>query len=1498
MEDPESATPAKLADFEIVRRLGTGGMAEVFLAKRRGAERTFKLLVVKRILPAHGSSRRFRTMFAEEAQLATRLNHPNIVQVYDFQDYGDEGQLLSMEYVDGPDLRLLSRAARQTEQRLPPFVSAFIISEVGKGLHYAHERRGEGGHPLEIVHRDISPQNVLLSMDGAVKVADFGIATANVFRQEPGVLKGKTAYMSPEQASGEAVDRRTDIYSLGVVFHELLTARPLHGSLKSRELLEAVRAGNVEPPSLFVRGVPEELEAIVMKALSRRREDRYATARAMTSEITRVLFKHQQLVDSHTLEEVIQQFLPRDLNAPAQLPREGRQRDYGSHAGDSLSFDTQGSFSSARAGFAGRRADREVRHVAIVTLMIHGREALEQLVGKAQTSRLADQLRSTLDDLAFKHGTRFSWSEDESDEGKTAITLASAQATLGLMTNPSAASSDAARMSIDVHEAIAGACYDLPAQLHASVSIVRGIAEGRRDRAGHLTHHVLQKPAPAVAAALGQSAAAGQTLAAGGIYRLLRRDFVWQEAGSIEMSWEPADTAHNKMRAYKLERQLTQVEKREKISSAPRDLIGRDAELADLHAAYHQAIAGSSAKQTDTAATQARTGQLVTRAIVGEMGIGKSALVTTFLRELPPDARGLRVESSVHNSELPYASAGQWLRELTGIRLEEPIDQAKRTIAEVLGDLPKREHTRGIVRQMAALAVGQFDDAVDEAEADVLRESLATGMLHFFAKAAQRSPLTITIDALQWIDAPSLKILSSLIRRSVRLPVLLLLVTRADRRIARVLDGVVRVELGRLTREHQTRLIEAHVGADEGVAEACAELLPRAAGNPFFLLEMVDALLERGLLDLAKQDDGHVRLVRTDNGDKTETGELPSTLEQLIADRLNELPPNERTIIDWLAVAGGPLSFEELSSLIAGDVADPVVQLVARGMCDSKTATVDVRHPLARDVSYLALSSDEREGMHQQLGELLSQGPLASGLEAAAIAKHFSRGVQRARAANYYLIAADAARSSFQLPLATRYYNAALEALPETDEKRLRPHAKLEEICRIQGRWEDRRRHLLALRQCATRSGNGSWVALALTRHAQFDADKGDSKHALHLAQQAEQVARQTRSIDVQVQAQSLMAEVLGTLEQVEVALKACNRALELAQAPEVKTRIHGDVLRTRATLLLRVGRVQEAIDTNAEAIAIFRLAGARRQEARTKSNLAFSMMAIGNFEDSILLAHEALQLEQSLGGRFQVAKTVSNIAQSYAKLGDTQRALNYFQNALDAHERFRDHDSRADTLLWNAALLVERAEHSKAEQLIEKAEKLNSYRTSTYDEGHARLLRGLIARYRGDCDEAVTQSSRVQQIVGAQSYVSLQLYAMSLEAAARMDNGESDAATVLATTCISAAETMQGCTHSLEVRRLCVETLEAANAPQASDVRTRTCEYVLQLKRNITSNRLRRSFGKRVTAMGLLEVNRDPALSSDSSRLQRPSSSSQEETASPPNGHSIPSQMSSPIKF
>src|SRR5580692_968973 len=309
MASVKPAPPSEIAQFEVVRRLGAGGMAEVFLAKKRGAEGTYKILVLKRILPMHGGSRRFRSMFIEEAHLATRLNHPNVVQVYELEDFGDEGLLLAMEYVEGCDLGRLMSTARARGTRIPPWVGAFIIAEAAKGLHYAHEKRDEAGQPLEIVHRDVSPQNILLSFEGTVKIADFGIASARLFAEEQGVLKGKFGYMSPEQARGESLDRRSDLYALGVVLWEILAGRPIHGGLGGEALLDIVRSAIVEPPTAYAPDVPRELEEIILKALSPQRNERYSTGRELAAAIGRAIVKqgHGELIDASALEVALAQ---------------------------------------------------------------------------------------------------------------------------------------------------------------------------------------------------------------------------------------------------------------------------------------------------------------------------------------------------------------------------------------------------------------------------------------------------------------------------------------------------------------------------------------------------------------------------------------------------------------------------------------------------------------------------------------------------------------------------------------------------------------------------------------------------------------------------------------------------------------------------------------------------------------------------------------------------------------------------------------------------------------------------------------------------------------------------------------------------------------------------------------------------------------------------------------------------------------------------------------
>ncbi|WP_223634230.1 serine/threonine-protein kinase [Corallococcus sp. EGB] len=268
--------------YQLLKRLATGGMAQIYLARRPGSEAPDKLLVLKRILPHLSENDEFVRMFLDEARIAARLAHPNVVQIYDLGAEGDTF-FIAMEYIHGVDARRLWKRSETAGRPLPVPLVCRILLEACAGLDYAHKKTDAAGRPLGIVHRDVSPQNILVTFDGGVKVVDFGIAKAadQATVTRSGVLKGKYSYMSPEQAGGQRVDRRSDVFALGVVLHELLTGGRLFKRHSDMLTLSAVAECNVPVPSQVAPRVPVELDAIVLKALAKEPDARYQHAQEL-----------------------------------------------------------------------------------------------------------------------------------------------------------------------------------------------------------------------------------------------------------------------------------------------------------------------------------------------------------------------------------------------------------------------------------------------------------------------------------------------------------------------------------------------------------------------------------------------------------------------------------------------------------------------------------------------------------------------------------------------------------------------------------------------------------------------------------------------------------------------------------------------------------------------------------------------------------------------------------------------------------------------------------------------------------------------------------------------------------------------------------------------------------------------------------------------------------------------------------------------------------------
>lgn len=307
---PPPTGAEEYGNYFLVEKIAVGGMAELFKAQQRGVQGFQKIVAIKRILPHLVDNEDFATMFIDEAKLAAQLTHPNIVQIFDLGKAGSS-YYIAMEYVNGRDLRTLLRKAKEYGKPFPEAVAAFVTMKVASALDYAHRKRGFDDRELKLVHRDVSPQNVLISTEGAVKLVDFGIAKAatKASHTVAGALKGKLLYMSPEQALGQPLDNRSDLYSLGLVLFEMLTGERCFQADSEMGVLEKVRMGKIGDLRAINPEISPEMVDIVGRALHKSVEQRYASARLLERDLRDLLMKRGHIPAEHDIAEYLEAVL-------------------------------------------------------------------------------------------------------------------------------------------------------------------------------------------------------------------------------------------------------------------------------------------------------------------------------------------------------------------------------------------------------------------------------------------------------------------------------------------------------------------------------------------------------------------------------------------------------------------------------------------------------------------------------------------------------------------------------------------------------------------------------------------------------------------------------------------------------------------------------------------------------------------------------------------------------------------------------------------------------------------------------------------------------------------------------------------------------------------------------------------------------------------------------------------------------------------------------------
>ncbi|NPC71432.1 serine/threonine-protein kinase [Corallococcus exiguus] len=311
--------PTFFGKYLLLERVNVGGMAEVFIAKAFGVEGFERILAIKKILPTMAEDDEFITMFIDEARISVQLNHANIVHIHELGKHED-AYFIAMEYVAGRDVRTLLERYRRRKEIMPTAQAVFIVSKMCEGLDYAHRKKDARGQDLHIIHRDVSPQNILVSYEGEVKIIDFGIAKAANRSQktQAGILKGKFGYMSPEQVRGMPIDRRSDIFAVGVLLYEMLTGEKLFVGESDFSTLEKVRNADIPLPREFNPNISAGLEKVVLKALAREPEDRYQWASDLQEDLMRFLLAGDAIYSSKHLSGFMKEAFAEDMLREAE----------------------------------------------------------------------------------------------------------------------------------------------------------------------------------------------------------------------------------------------------------------------------------------------------------------------------------------------------------------------------------------------------------------------------------------------------------------------------------------------------------------------------------------------------------------------------------------------------------------------------------------------------------------------------------------------------------------------------------------------------------------------------------------------------------------------------------------------------------------------------------------------------------------------------------------------------------------------------------------------------------------------------------------------------------------------------------------------------------------------------------------------------------------------------------------------------------------------------
>ncbi len=1290
--------------YRLLERLGQGGMAEVFKAKSYGVEGFEKVVVIKRILPELAASEQFVEMFIHEAKLAVRLSHANIVQVFDLglapgTVVGGMPQpdayYMAMEYVSGFDLATVVARCRRQQIQVPVEMAVYVAAEVAKGLDHAHRRRDEQNQPLNIVHLDVSPQNVLLSLEGEVKVTDFGIAKARGVIEPNGMedtrarqLQGKFGYMSPEHAAGENVDARSDLFSLGTVLYEMVTGVNPFSAPTSFETLRRVVAVEYPPVELLRPDAPLELVSLLKQSLSPSPEDRFQDAGRMYEALLAFLYSQGRRFSAHDLADFLDRFREPEVATP-NLTLEAD----GAPAHERTPVEVPASRRSSHSSITRMESAAPVLDV----------ERAAEMGERREVTALAIELPGRDDDIFAERAARMIaryggrvltrdpeqvtalFGEGEPDGHDTEV--ATRCALVVLRSLPSERMPGAGLHVGRVHVSVDGRATE-DERLASLVATARDLSRVRE----------------------------GMCAISVTAMRQVRHLFVFESLGdSRTPSVSPSTTL--------LVREVRAP------SEAFGRFVGRKEEL-------------RSVGEMLAAATRRVASVLTLR---GDHGVGKTRLLLEVERRLRKGGYnvGWHAASCVpRGPELPLSGIQAMLQTLCGVAEGDPEPRIRQVIPRLRALGLQDDEVAAVLASLGASAAASGGNA---------RVSLGNAFKRMVQRLCEDRPHAFSWDAAHAMDAESFAVLESTLEKLPNARVLFVLAGRAGFSHPLEKLGVHgALDLVDLEPEDAERLVAVRLAALRVPPELLRFVRDRAGGHPQMIEEVLKGLVEGRAVTVA---DGAVVTMKLVGQDLA----LPKTLRGLVASRIARLEGSDRAILQAAAVLGDAIGSEVLATMTGapvGALERTLGTLEDRGfLVHTGPAELRFTSPIVREVVVDALTPEAARQMHAAAGRALQDTHGARAVEVAErVAMHLYESGDREQAGVWFATSGERMLALGKVEDATRDYARALElcdlAARDAGEvvdwfgglarsvRLVRSLPEATELCeRVIGRVD----------------ANPGPESRALERRVRVRVDAGRILTALH---QFDAARTQLAAAEAISHAEPKLAHA-ALLASVELSsrqgdFKRSLSLLERMQSLVTKSPDKAD----EHKLLVSLVQTCAAMGDHAAASRYFEraelllpddeTAACERQKLR-----ALMLYFARDFRAAALSAERAIDTARDLGLSYEVAVNLHNLGDILVRLEDYPRAYGAIKQALavadeSGFERLSNHNRMF------LAFLDGRAGDLGAAATLQQGIRYAEANDFKWDVLGGRLLLARLHDHRGDKDGARLEYQKLRDLARA----------------------------------------------------------------------------------------------------------------------------------------------------